>query len=191
MHAASRQHPARTLRSMLLGLLLLLPLAATAQQTAEKSEAYVVDTGDAWVDTQLQDINHYAERYPDSFLDEVARYAGVPRGYVAALLQTHGWQAGDIYFACFWAKAIEHSCRDSVQAWSRATPEEGKPKRWQAVVNDLPVKPGNLHWRALRHAIVASHDHWDRPVKLDATLQRQLGDRAQRQRAATSADPGP
>ena len=176
---------------MLLALLLLLPLAAAAQQTAEKSEAYVVATGDAWVDSQLHDINHYAERYPDSFLDEVARYAGVSRGYVAALMQTHGWQAGDIYFACFWARAIERSCRESVQAWSRAAPEEGEPKRWKAVVAELPVKPTNLHWRALRHAIVASHDHWDRPVTLDATLQRQLGDRAQRQRAATPADPGP
>lgn len=178
-----------TLRALLVLLWLMLPLAASAQQTAEKSEAYVVATGDAWVDGQLQDINHYAERYPDSFLDEVARYAGVSRGYIAALMYTHGWQAGDIYFACFWAHAIERACRDSVQAWSRAVPEEGEPKRWETVVADLPVKPTNLHWRALRHAIVASHDHWDRPIKLDATLQRQLGDRAQRQRDAAIAAP--
>ena len=178
------------LRLGLLVLLLVLPALAAAQQTAEKSEAYQVHTGDTWVDAQLQDINHYAERYPDSFLDEVARYAGVSRGYIAALMYTHGWQAGDIYFACFWAHAIERSCRDSVQAWSRAVAEEGQPRRWQAVLDDLPVTPTNLHWRALRHAIVASHDHWDRPVKLDATLQRQLGDRAQRQRAAAEAPAG-
>lgn len=178
------------LRALLLVvLLLLLPLAAAAQQTAEKSEAYVVDTGDAWVDAQLQDINHYAERYPDSFLDEVARYAGVSRGYIAALMYSHGWQAGDIYFACFWAHAIARSCRDSVQAWSRSVPADGEPKRWEAVVAELPVTPTNLHWRALRHAIVASHDHWDRPIKLDATLQGQLGDRAQRQRQAANAAP--
>lgn len=179
------------LRTLLVLLLSVLPLAATAQQTAEKSDAYVVDTGDAWVDGQLRDINHYAERYPDSFLDEVARYSGVSRGYIAALMYTHGWQAGDIYFACFWAKAIARSCRDSVQAWTRSTPDEGEAKRWQAVVSDLPVTPTNLHWRAVRQAIVASHDHWDRPIKLDATLQRQLGDRAQRQRNAATADPGP
>ena len=175
------------MRAGLLALLLmLLPWAAAAEQTPEKSAAYVVDTGDAWVDSQLQDINHYAERYPDSFLDEVSRYAGVSRGYVAALMHTHGWQAGDIYFACFWAHVIEHSCRESVQAWSRAVPEEGEAKRWKAVVDELPVTPTNLHWRALRHAIVASHDHWDRPVKLDATLQRQLGNREQRRRTAAN-----
>lgn len=170
--------------ALCLSVLLVLPCPAMAQQTAEKSEAYVVATGDAWVDAQLQDINHYAERYPDSFLDEVSRYSGVPRGYVAALMYNHGWQAGDIYFACFWAHVTEHSCRDSVKAWSRAVPAEGEPKRWESVVAELPTAPTNLHWRALRHAIVASHDHWDRPVKLDATLQRQLGDHAQRQRSA-------
>jgi hypothetical protein len=179
----------RLLRPLLLVLLLWLPLLASAQQTAEKSEAYRVHTGDAWVDSQLQDINHYAERYPDSFLDEVSRYAGVSRGYIAALMYTHGWQAGDIYFACFWAKATEHSCRDTVQAWSRFVPEEGEDKRWADVVAEMPVTPSNLHWRALRHAIVASHDHWDRPITLDATLKRQLGDRAQRDRAA--ANPAP
>ena len=104
-------------------------------------------------------------------------------------MHTHGWQAGDIYFACFWADVIERSCRESVQQWSRAVPEEGEAKRWEAVVAELPVTPTNLHWRALRHAIVASHDHWDRPVTLDATLQRQLGNREQRQRAAANPEP--
>lgn len=175
------------LRALLVALLLWLPLQAAAQQTAARSDAYQVDTGDSWVDAQLQDINRYAERYPESFLDEVARYSGVSRGYIAALFQTHGWQAGDIYFACFWAKVTERSCRDSVKAWSQAVAEEGQPKRWADVVADLPVTPTNLHWRALRHAIVASHDHWDRPVTLDATLKGQLGDRAQRDRAAAEA----
>lgn len=150
--------------------LLLVPAIALAQQTAEKSAVYQARTGNSWVDTWLQDINHYAERYPDAFLDEVARYADVPRGYVAALVNTHGWQAADVYFACFWARAIERDCRQSVRAFS-ADPEGG----WEAVVTRLPVAPGNLHMRALRHAIVASYRHWDRPITLDATLRRQLG----------------
>ncbi|WMJ67612.1 hypothetical protein [Stenotrophomonas sp. 24(2023)] len=157
------------LRPLLLSLL-LVPALAPAQQTAERSDAYQVDTGDAWLDAQLADINHYAERYPDAFLDEVARYSGVSRGYVAALLYSHGWQAGDIYFACFWAKASGQSCRDSVRAFSQ-DPDGG----WEAVVRRLPVKPQNLHLRAVRHAVVASFGHWDRPISLDATLKRQLG----------------
>lgn len=160
------------LRTLLLLSLLLAPAITLAQQTAEKSAAYTVATGDAWIDTWLADINHYAERYPDSFLDEVSRYSGMQRGYLAALLDNHGWQAADIYFACFWAKAVELGCRDVVRAFS-ANPEGG----WEAVVQRLPVEPDNLHWRAVRHAIVASYQHWDRPITLDATLRRQLGNK--------------
>lgn len=154
---------------LLLSLLLLAPATVLAQQTAERSAAYSVQTGDRWVDAQLQDINHYAERYPDAFLDEVSRYAGVPRGYISALFTAHGWQAGDIYFACFWAKASGQTCRDSVRAFSQ-DPGGG----WEAVVKRMPVAPDNLHVRAVRHAIVASYEHWDRPITLDATLKRQL-----------------
>ncbi len=93
----------------------------------------------------------------------------MPRGYVSALFTNHGWQAGDIYFACFWAKASGQTCRDSVRAFSQ-NPEGG----WEAVVTRMPVKPDNLHVRAVRHAIVASYEHWDRPITLDATLKRQL-----------------
>jgi len=153
----------------LLFCLLALSGAAHAQQTEALSAAYTVHTGDAWVDTWLQDVNRYAERYPDSFLDEVSRYADVPRGYVAALVNTHGWQAADVYFACFWAKAIERSCRDSVRAFT-SDPQGG----WEAVVQRLPVQPENRHWRSVRHAMVASYRHWDRPISLDATLRRQL-----------------
>ena len=108
------------LRLLLVAVLLWLPLLAAAQQTPEKSQAYQVHTGDAWVDAQLQDINHYAERYPESFLDEVARYASVPRDDIAALFSTHGWQAGDIYFACFWAMAAGGHNKDSTSPASRA-----------------------------------------------------------------------
>ncbi len=159
----------RLLTLLLLLSALLVPTITLAQQTAEKSATYTVQTGDAWVDTWLSDINHYAERYPDSFLDEVSRYSGVDRGYAAALVNNHGWHAADVYFACFWAKAIKHSCRDTVRAFS-ANPEGG----WEAVVERLPVAPDNLHWRAVRHDIVASFRHWDRPITLDATLRRQL-----------------
>ncbi|MGV8961610.1 MAG: hypothetical protein ACOH1V_14705 [Stenotrophomonas sp.] len=163
--------------------LLALPASALAQQVApaaDETPRYAPATGDAWVDRQLADINRYAARYPDAFLDEVVRYAGVPHGYAAALLQEHGWQAGDLYFACFWGRVTGTGCREPVRAWS-SDPEGG----WAAVVKRLPVAPDNLHWRALRHSIVASYDHWDRPIELDALLRRQLGNRAQRaERAA-------
>ena len=153
--------------------------AATGQETAP---AVMPGTGDAWVDQHLADMGSYAQRYPDSFMDEVARYAGVRRGYVQALLQVHGWHAGDIYFACFWAQTVQLSCRDTVRAFSRDH-QDG----WQGVITRLSVAPDTAHLRALRHAIVASYDRWERPITLDALLRRQLGDHTQRLEAAREA----
>ncbi|KRG63361.1 hypothetical protein ABB26_12765 [Stenotrophomonas humi] len=172
--------------ALLLGLLTAAPFAAQAQQspaTAPAVAEYMAGTGDAWVDRQLADINAYAARYPEAFIDELSRYAGARPAYVEALLRNHGWKPGDVYFACFWAQVTGTSCRTLVRARSDM-PDAG----WKAVLDSLQPPPDNLHWRALRHAIVASYDHWDRPITLDALLKRQLGDRAQRDAAARRTD---
>ncbi|WP_184458026.1 MULTISPECIES: hypothetical protein [Xanthomonas] len=178
------------LRSLpLLSALLLLPMLAVAQTSPAPAAAAPVvapavtpGTGDAWVDQHLADMGSYAQRYPDSFIGEVARYTGTPRGYVQALLQVHGWHAGDIYFACFWAQTLQLSCRDTVRAYSRDH-HDG----WEGVITRLSVTPETVHMRALRHAIVASYDRWERPITLDTLLRRQLGDHAQRLEAARQA----
>ncbi len=175
-------------RTLLAASLLGIASAAGAQQpapapTIDAAPVHAPDTGDAWVDRQLASINAYATRYPDAFVDELVRYAGARRGYVQALMREHGWSAGDVYFACFWGRVTQRDCRELVRARS-ALPGAG----WKQVVDSLQPPPENLDWRALRHAIVASHDHWDRPITLDALLQRQLGDRAQRDAAARRKD---
>ncbi len=183
------------LRSLPLLAALWLPTLAAAQTGAvpagavevaaparQPASAATPGTGDAWVDQHLADMGSYAQRYPDSFIDEVARYTGTPRAYVQALLQVHGWHAGDLYFACFWAQTVQLSCRDSVRAYSRDH-HDG----WEGVITRLSVEPDNAHLRALRHAIVASYDRWERPITLDALLRRQLGDYAQRLEAAREA----
>ncbi|WP_102580502.1 hypothetical protein [Xanthomonas arboricola] len=177
------------LRSLPLLSALLLPMLAVAQTlpapaaaASAAAPAVTPGTGDAWVDQHLADMGSYAQRYPDSFIGEVARYTGTPRGYVQALLQVHGWHAGDIYFACFWAQTLQLSCRDTVRAYSRDH-HDG----WEGVITRLSVTPETVHMRALRHAIVASYDRWERPITLDALLRRQLGDHAQRLEAARQA----
>lgn len=178
--------------SRLRSVCLILPLAlcvagvAVAQDAAPPGAATATaetpGSGDAWIDRQLLDIDRYAARYPDSFLDEVARYAQLPRGYAEALLRERRWPPRDIYFACFLAKAAGLPYREVVRARAAAGPTAS----WADVANALQVEPGSLTYRTLRHAIVASFDHWDRPIVLDALLRRQLGDRAQRDQAAAA-----
>ncbi len=169
---------------LILPLALCVASAAVAQNapapSAAAADAAVPGSGDAWVDRQLLDIDRYAARYPDSFLDEVARYAQLPRGYAEALLRERRWPPRDIYFACFLAKAAGLPYREVVRARASAGPATS----WADVANALQVEPGSLPYRALRQAIVASYDHWDRPIVLDALLRRQLGDHAQRDQAA-------
>lgn len=190
-HRHMRLLPTALLRSLPLLMALLLPILAAAQTpaaapasgaAAEPAPAVIPGTGDAWVDQHLADMGSYAQRYPDSFIAEVARYTGTPRGYVQALLQVHGWHAGDIYFACFWAQTLQLSCRDAVRAYSRDH-HDG----WQGVVTRLSASLDSAHMRALRHAIVASYDRWERPITLDTLLRRQLGDHTQRLEAARQA----
>lgn len=189
MKAASRRrvHGGAIPRLCWLLAMAAAPLPLLAQQApaarVEAAAVYAPGTGDAWVDRQLADINAYAARYPDAFIDELARYAGAHPDYVQALLREHGWKPGDIYLACFWGRASGRSCREPVRARTQA-PQAG----WKDVLASLQPPPDNLQWRAFRHAIVASYDHWDRPITLDALLQRQLGDRARRDAATRKAD---
>src|SRR6476619_704905 len=71
-------------------------------------------TGDAWVDATLVDIDRYAARYPDAFVDEMVRYHGAPRELVDELLGDRRWSAGDIYFACTLAQFAGQPCRTAV-----------------------------------------------------------------------------
>ncbi|MGE8287124.1 MAG: hypothetical protein ACN6RG_04160 [Stenotrophomonas sp.] len=186
----SVRHPQRrpVLTLLVLGLLTGASVAGAQQPAAAPATApapvpaYAAATGDAWVDRQLADINAYAARYPDAFLDELMRYAGARPGYVQALMQAHGWAPADVYLACFWGQVSATGCREWVRART-AQPDAD----WKAVLERDGRAVDNLQWRALRHAIVASYDHWDRPIRLDPLLQRQLGDRAKRDAAARKA----
>src|SRR5690606_20329634 len=56
--------------------------AAVAQDAApapEAAPAWAPRTGDAVVDARLADINAYAARYPEAFIDELERYFDAPR----------------------------------------------------------------------------------------------------------------
>ena len=155
------------LRALLLSLL-LVPATVLAQQTAERSADYTVETGDRWIDAQLQDINHYAERYPDAFLDEVSRYADVP---AATSMRCSPPMAGRPGISISPVSGPRPADRPAATA---CAPSARTRRGWEAVVKRMPTRPENLHYRAVRHAIVASYRHWDRPITLDATLKRQL-----------------
>ena len=153
--------------------------APAAGEQAQMPAQYHPDTGDAWLDAQLADINAYASRYPESFLDELVRYAGISYPYVSALLKEQGWPGGDIYLACFLGQAMETGCRPLVRALAA-----DRRAGWSVALAQLPSPPQRLQWRAVRHGLVDSYRRWDRPITPDAVLRRQLADKAATAKAA-------
>ena len=144
----------------------LLAMPAMAQQTPAQPQAasapspiYTPDTGDAWIDARLRDLGAYAPRYPDAFVDEIARYLDVPRAYVVALGQQPNWAPGDIYYACALAKALAQPCRAVVRARAQDASDG-----WQGVAQRLAGKGKPLPHRAVRTLLRTSYAHWARPL---------------------------
>lgn len=160
--------PAMTRPGILLPILfsLLLPVmqVSAQEQTADSADGqhqaeYAPRSGNAWIDRHLVDINHYAARYPDSFLDELARYHAVPRAYADALLRQPEWTPADVYMACALAQVSARPCRAVVREWARD--HEGG---WEAVAERLEAGPGSEPYRRLRKGITDSYQRWARPT---------------------------
>lgn len=147
------------------GLVVLLACAGplAAQNTAD---AWHPRSGDAWVDTWLGDMNRYAQRYREPFIDEMARYHGAPRALVVELLDG-GWTAGDIYFACGIAQVADRNCRAVVEA-RQADPALG----WDALAGRFGIAPGSAGFQRIKGGIVPTYERWARPIELDAELSR-------------------
>jgi hypothetical protein len=126
-------------------------------------------TGDAWVDAVLVDIDRYAARYPDAFVDELARYHGAPRQLVAELLAGGRWTAGDVYFACALGQYAGQPCRSVVAARDR-----NRARDWSLVARDLGVVPGSDAFQRIKAAVVRSYERWARPLQVDTSLHAEF-----------------
>ena len=145
--------------------------------SAETAYAFAWDprSGDDWVDARLGEINAYAQRYREAFIDEVARYRDAPRALVQRLVVERRWAPGDVYYACTVAQALGRPCRHATDAWAR-----DHAKGWEAVVRELGIEPGSEQARRVRRAFVGSFDRWNRPIELDGALRREFAQPGQR-----------
>jgi hypothetical protein len=154
------------------------PPLALAQEAggapADDGAPAPADTGDAWIDARLADIDRYAARHPDAFVDELARYQGAPRALAEEALAA-GTPAGHLYYACALAQALGRPCRQVLDAW-RSEAATG----WAVVAARLAPDANAAARERVKRGIVHSYDRWARPVALDAALRRALPDRAVR-----------
>ena len=118
-------------------------------------------TGDAIVDATLGDINQYAARYPDAFVDEIVRYQTAPRALVDALMHNPQWTPGDIYYACALAQTAGQPCRAVAEQW-----QHDHGQGWGAITRGVGVQPGSAQFERLKHGFIFSYVHWGRPLQV-------------------------
>jgi hypothetical protein len=145
----------RRLRS----LLFLLCAFAFGQAHAQEEVSFQPASGDAWIDRHLADMNDYAARYPQSFVDEVSRYYSVPREYIEALLQQPDWEPGDVFMACALGRILAQPCRKVVRERSREHAEG-----WRDVASRMQSRPDQPVAQELRENIRDSYGRWARPL---------------------------
>jgi hypothetical protein len=124
-------------------------------------------SGDAWTDRQLADVNVYATRYHDAFVDELVRYLDAPRALVDDLVVEQRWAPADVYYACAIARVLGRPCRTLTDLWAQRHAEG-----WEAVRAAAGIEPGTPAAARLRQAFVDSYARWARP------LDRAAGTRA-------------
>lgn len=148
--------------------------AADASKTADapKASGWNPRTGDATVDATLGDINQYAARYPDAFVDEIVRYHAAPRALVDALMHNPQWIPGDIYFACALAQTAGQPCRAVVEQW-----QHDHGQGWDAIARSLGVQPGSAEFERLKQGFVSSYEHWGRPLSTAPAIRSDHTDR--------------
>lgn len=143
-------------RACLLLACLVWASLAVAQDDAQPWEPR---SGDPWTDRQLADINVYAVRYHEAFVDELVRYFDAPRGLVEDLLAEQRWVPADVYYACAIARVVGRPCR-AVTALRAQRQAEG----WEAVRAAAGIEAGTPAEKRLREAFAESYARWARPL---------------------------
>lgn len=141
------------LHLLLAGLLVLLAPAALAQDTDGTSR-----TGDDSVDARLADIDRYAARYPDAFVDELVRYFDAPGELIEDQLE-QGRAPGDLYYACALARVSGRPCRGVLEAWAA-----GHADGWEGIAREIGVVPGGARATRMREGVAESYLRWGRPL---------------------------
>ncbi|WP_146908172.1 hypothetical protein [Arenimonas daejeonensis] len=144
------------MKKSLAGLVLTLGLAFTAGAQAVVDNfafGFSPRTGDAWVDTQLGDINVFARGNTDGFIDDVVVSYGAPRyPAVRELYYDRRWAPGDIYYACAIAYQLRRPCLEIVDIYQR---DHGQG--WGAIAKRLGIKPGSPAFHALKGNVGKGH----------------------------------
>lgn len=109
-------------------------------------------TGDAWVDSQLGDINLLARGNTDGFVDDVVLSFGAPRYLVRDYVENKRWPPGDVYYGCALAYQLRQPCANVLRDY-----EKNRGQGWGVIAQRMGIKPGSPAFHALKGNVGKSH----------------------------------
>jgi hypothetical protein len=109
-------------------------------------------TGDAWVDTQLGDINMLARGNTDGFVDDVVLNFGAPRYLVRDYVENKRLPPGDVYYGCALAYQSRQPCANVLRDY-----EQNRGQGWGVIAQRMGIKPGSPAFHALKGNVGKSH----------------------------------
>ncbi len=109
-------------------------------------------TGDAFVDTQLGDINVFASGNTNGFIDDVVVSFGAPRHLINEYYVERHWAPGDLYYACAIAYQLGRPCLEIIRIYER---DHGMG--WGEIAKRLGIKPGSAAFHALKGHVGKGH----------------------------------
>jgi hypothetical protein len=138
-----------------LALCAALALASSAPASAGRDNLAVgfsPRTGDAWVDTQLGDIDVLARGNTDGFVDDVVLNFGAPRYLVRDYVDNKRLPPGDVYYGCALAYQSRQPCANVLRDY-----EQNRGQGWGVIAQRMGIKPGSPAFHALKGNVGRSH----------------------------------
>lgn len=153
----------RYMRTTLVGLVLGLPLVmvipAQAEQTIERTDRYHAASGHVRLNAWLQDVNHYAERHPAAFIDELEWHAGADPVLLRTWLVPDARQAADLFLACQLAALRGTDIHPLLSGI-----DVSGAGQWQSVLDGLKVPLSAAEMASLEKRFQSSYRRWARPA---------------------------
>jgi hypothetical protein len=137
------------LKQLVLGLCLGLSANAYADEYAF---GFNPQTGDAWMDVQLRDMNVYTRGNTDGFIDDIVISFGAPRQIIREYVVDRRWAPGDVYYACALAYEMHRPCLDNLREY-----DKNNGKGWGVIAKRMGIKPGSSEFQALKGRVSNSN----------------------------------
>ncbi|UXI68383.1 hypothetical protein [Tahibacter amnicola] len=133
-------------RSGILALVLAGLFAAHTAAADSYAFGFNPDTGDAWLDAHLGDINVYADGHLDGYIDQVCIQTGAPRYYIETLVIEERYPPADVWMIAQTAQVSGQPIETVRTHFDR-----NRGRGWGVIAKEMGIKPGSAQFHALKN----------------------------------------